>query len=294
MSKFEALGWIVAQSTDPGRWKTYGEEVLGMSSTPVGEGLGLKMDARDYRILVVPGAEDRYFASGWEVADAAALADVRAALEGAGVAVTEEAAEVAASRNMSALLSFVDPAGNRHEVGHGYSGGDAPFVSPIGVSGFVTGAQGMGHTVLPALPFDETYTLFTEVLGFGVSDEFDFQPGPDAPVMRIRFLHCNPRHHSLALAEMPNPAGCVHMMVEVDSMTEVGKAHDRRVQHDVKLMATLGQHTNDSMTSFYMMTPGQFALEYGWGGATVDPATHQTTQSPAPSVWGHDFSVGFS
>jgi len=113
--------------------------------------------------------------------------------------------------------------------------------------------------------------------------------------MRIYFLHAGSgRHHSLALAEMPNPAGCVHVMVEVNSMTEVGLAYDRREKLGVKLMATLGQHENDRMTSFYMMTPGNFALEYGWGGIEVDPKSWQTTHTKQVSVWGHDFSVGFS
>lgn len=82
-------------------------------------------------------------------------------------------------------------------------------------------------------------------------------------------------------------------MVEVDQITDVGKAHDRRAQQDVKLMATLGEHENDRMTSFYMLTPSNFALEYGWGGIEVDPATWQTTHTKQVSIWGHDFSVGF-
>lgn len=295
MAKLQSLAYVVAEATDTGAWRQYGEEVLGMASRPRDDGgLGLKMDERDARILIQPGDADRYFASGWEVADAAALDDAVAALEAAGVEVQRGDDALARSRQMSAVAVFSDPAGNRHEIVHGYTGGNEAFVSPIGVNAFVTGAQGMGHTVLPALPFDDTMNLFTEVLGFGLSDQFDFQPAPDAPVMRMRFLHCNGRHHSLALAEMPHPAGCVHIMVEVDSMTEVGRCHDRRAANDIKLMATLGQHENDHMTSFYMMTPGGFPLEYGWGGMVVDPASHEATTGEKISIWGHDFSVGFS
>ena len=59
-------------------------------------------------------------------------------------------------------------------------------------------------------------------------------------------------------AEYPVPSGCVHVMVEVDSMTEVGRAHDRLRAHEGRLSATLGQHLNDRMTSFYMKTPSGF------------------------------------
>ncbi|HEU0195750.1 MAG TPA: VOC family protein, partial [Nevskiaceae bacterium] len=220
-------------------------------------------------------------------------------LKDAGVKVEQGDQQLAAARGYARLAAFVDPAGNRHELVTGRLGGAAPFVSPIGVGHFKTRSEegvdlGLGHVVLPALPFDPTFKLFHEVLGFGISDIFNFQPGPDAPVTRIYFMHAaSGRHHSIALAEMPNAAGCVHAMVEVGSMTDVGRAYDRLKKRGVRLMATLGQHENDHMTSFYMMTPGNFAIEYGWGGIEVDPATWQTTMTKEVSIWGHDFSVGF-
>lgn len=295
MAMIDALAYVVAESTDVAKWRHYGEQVLGMAASDApGGGLYLKMDERSFRIAVFPGDTDRYYTSGWEVADEAAFDAAVAALADAGARPEPASDEIKALRQVEDLVSFTDPSGNRHELSWGFSGEPSPFVSPIGVSGFKTGEYGLGHTVLPAAErFDDTLALFRDVLGFGVSDEFDFQAEPDAPVVRIRFLHCNGRHHSLALAEMPNPAGCVHLMVEVDSMTEVGRAYDRMAANDVKLMATLGEHQNDRMTSFYMLTPGNFALEYGWGGEFVDPATHETTRSDRISVWGHDFSVGF-
>ncbi|MFK7729776.1 VOC family protein, partial [Pseudomonas sp. 2024-346-3] len=114
-----------------------------------------------------------------------------------------------------------------------------------------------------------------------------------APPIRIHFLHCkNSRHHSLALAEYPVPSGCVHVMVEVESMTEVGRAYDRSIAHNVPQSATLGQHLNDRMTSFYMKTPSGFDLEYGYGGLLVDWQEHSAFEFTRVSLWGHDFSVG--
>ncbi len=294
MAKIDALAYIVAQSTDVAKWKHYAEQVLGMSTSEApGGGLYLKMDERDYRIAVLPGSEDRYHASGWQVADQAGFDAAVGALKNAGVDVAAGSDEEKAFRKVTDLAVFTDAAGNRHEVSYGYTGGQSDFVSPIGVSGFKTGDMGMGHTVLPALPFDETEKLFTDVLGFRVSDEFSMQFAPDAPVMRMHFLHCNGRHHSLALGEMPNPAGCIHIMVEVNSKEEVDAAHERMEANNVKLMATMGQHENDLMTSFYMMTPGNFALEFGFGGRVIDHETWETTQGEKVSIWGHDFSVGF-
>src|SRR3546814_1319859 len=47
---------------------------------------------------------------------------------------------------------------------------------------------------------------------------------------------------------MPNPSGCVHVMVEVNQLTDVGRAYNRLKAQGVKLMATLGEHENDRMT----------------------------------------------
>lgn len=295
MSGIQRLSYAVAQTTDAQKWKQYGEQVLGMSVRVTAEGgARLKMDRRDFRLAVEPGPEDRYLVSGWETADHTDLEAIVARLRKAGVDVQEGSDALKASRQVDRVVCFRDPAGNAHELSYGYTGGQEAFVSPVGVSGFKTGVYGLGHTVLPALPFDETLAFYRDVLGFGLSDVFNFKPAPEAPVMRIYFLHaaCG-RHHSVALAEMPNPAGCVHLMVEVNSMTEVGRAQDRATQAGVKFMATLGEHENDRMTSFYVMTPGNFALEYGWGGVVVDPKTWTPTQTERVSIWGHDFSVGF-
>ena len=296
MSRIQRLAYVVASATDLDAWKTYAESMLGMAASVRDDGaLALKMDERAFRFLIEPGKEDRYTASGWEVDSAEDFEASVQAVRDAGVKIEILEDDAARSRSVQKLAQFQDPAGNQHELCFGAGGDAAAFKSPIPHSGFLTGELGCGHTVLPAIPFEDTLKFFTDVLGFGMSDVFNFQPAPDAPTMRIYFLHaaCG-RHHSLALAEMPHPAGCVHVMVEVNSMTEVGLAHDRAQQQGVKFMATLGEHENDHMTSFYIQTPGGFALEYGYGGLVLDPDSWKTTETQRVSVWGHDFSVGFN
>lgn len=292
--RVQALEYVVVESANLQAWRDYAEQVLGMSAIDApGGGLWLKMDERDFRIAIVPGAQDRYQASGLLAVDAAAFDAAVAALKAAGIAVESGSADLLQARRVDRLALFTDPAGNRHELVLGYSGGHAAFTSGLGVS-FKTGQYGVGHTVLPSIPFEPELALFRDALGMGLSDVFNFRMGPDAPVIRIYFLHAaSGRHHSVALAEMPNPAGCVHMMVEVERLTDVGRAYDRMRAHGVKEMATMGEHENDRMTSFYMMTPGGFAIEYGYGGLIVEPATWQTTHTQQVSIWGHDFSVGF-
>ena len=89
------------------------------------------------------------------------------------------------------------------------------------------------------------------------------------------------------------PAGGVHVMVEVDSVDEVGRAMDRMKAAGVKLTGTLGRHANDHMVSFYMLSPSGFMIEYGAEGRTIeDWDKYSAFQSTVNSFWGHDFSVG--
>ncbi|MGO0693105.1 VOC family protein [Pseudomonas guariconensis] len=291
------LGYVTVRSSDLAQWRHYASQVLGMMvvEDERGECLFLKMDERPYRILVQHSAQDGFGACGWEVAGQAAFDQAVAELHAAGVVVEEGSAEQAALRQVQALALFADPDGNRHELYWGPRQDFARFVSPVGVRGFVSDGLGMGHVVLPAPTFDRCRDFYEQVMGFGLSDlmKVRFTPDPAEPEKRIYFMHCNNgRHHSLAIFECPVPSGCVHMMVEVAGLEDVGRALDRMHANGVKLSATLGQHTNDQMISFYMKTPSGFDLEYGCDGLVVDWSRHTPFESTVVSQWGHDFSVG--
>lgn len=294
MMDIRGLAYVVAETTDLGRWKTYGEEVLGMMVTPSADGgLLLKMDDRQFRFAVQPGTRDCYVASGWEVLGPDAFEQVLQTLRQHGVEHKLEDAALCEKRFAQQVVSFNDPSGNRHEVIWGFKSDFKRFVSPVGVSGFVTGDIGMGHTVLPAPNFEETRRFFFEVMGFGLSDIMNFKPpGTEGVVLPIHFLHCNNgRHHSLAIAGFPVESGCVHVMVEVQDILEVGRAIDRMLAHKTTQSASLGQHTNDRMVSFYMRTPSNFDIEFGCGGLVLDWNEHIVHEFTEVSLWGHDFTV---
>jgi 3,4-dihydroxy-9,10-secoandrosta-1,3,5(10)-triene-9,17-dione 4,5-dioxygenase len=273
MIDIRGLAYVVVAASDSTRWERYGEDVLGMMAETGPQGaLYLKMDERPFRFLVVPEESDRYLASGWEVLNEAAFAHACAELERAGAEPVRGSASERALRKVQDLVMFKDPSGNRHEIVWGCQLDFKRFVSPQGVPAFVTGD-----------------------LGIGLSDIYNHRAGPDAPVQRIHFCHCNNgRQHSVALFEAEIPTGCAHVNVEVPTITDVGRANDRRQREGVKLMATLGQHANDQMFSFYMATPSGFALEYGAGGLVVDWSQHAVFEATEISLWGHNFSLGLS
>ena len=294
MMDIRGLAYVVAETTDLPRWKNFAENVLGMmtESAPNG-GLYVRMDERYFRFAVQPGTRDAYVASGWEVASKAAFDQAVQSLRDAQTTFVLEEPAFCRLRRAQEVVSFQDPSGNRHEVIWGFQSDFAHFASPVGVSRFITGNIGMGHTVLPTPNFEATAKFLCDVMGFGLSDIMNFQPpGTEGVVLPIHFLHCNNgRHHSLAIAGFPVESGCVHVMVEVENMPEVGRAIDRMHAHQVPQTATLGQHTNDKVISFYMRAPSNFDIEFGYGGAVVDWKEHIAHEFTRVSLWGHDFTV---
>jgi 3,4-dihydroxy-9,10-secoandrosta-1,3,5(10)-triene-9,17-dione 4,5-dioxygenase len=296
----KSLGYIGISSQQTGAWREFACGVMGLEDVSARcnaqqDEAYFKMDDHPYRLFVSPGDTESLQVCGWETNSAEGLQEVADALSQAGVDFTWGDSALIARRRVQNLLCFQDPSGNCHEAFWGVVSDFRKFNSAAGVQHFVTGEQGMGHVVLPAPNFDETVAFLSDVLGFGLSDlmKLRFTPDPDEPVTRLWFMHCNQRHHSLGLFEMPMPAGCVHMMLEVNDVDEVGRCNDRRIAADVKLTGTLGRHANDHMVSFYMRSPSGFDVEIGAEGRIVDDwSAYQVFESTVPSFWGHDFSVG--
>ncbi|MDB5393144.1 MAG: Biphenyl 2,3-dioxygenase [Rhodospirillales bacterium] len=288
--KITELGYVVIGTPDLEKWRNYGTKVLGMSAVDGPDGtLYLKMDARDFRFLIQKTGKDELFASGWSVSDEQSFDEVRADLEAANIEVKSGSDAGRKLRKVQAFFSFIDPAGLRHEVSWGPIAAFTKFVSPIGTK-FVTDNLGLGHAVLPTGDIDATVSFWTNVMGFGVSDLLHLTLAEGVPPIRVYFLHCAAgRQHSLAFAELTDPTGCNHLMVEVDSVDEVGRALDRVDENGVKLTLTLGRHVNDDMISFYMMTPGGFQMEFGTGGSVKDWSNYNVFESTRGSHWGHKF-----
>ena len=296
----KSLGYIGITSNQSDAWRNFACNVMGLQDVsdqqPAANGdLYFKMDDHPWRIIVQPGDVEGVNFCGWETNNEAGLNEVALTLKNAGYDFSWGTETDIASRGVQNLLRFTDPAGNKHEVYWGVVSDFRRLNSPVGLPGFITGDQGMGHIVLPAVNFDETVSFFRDTLGFGLSDLMNirFTPDPQEPVKRLWFMHCNARHHSLGLFEMDHPAGCIHLMTEVLDIDEVGRGNDRRLAHNIPLSGTLGRHANDHMVSFYMKTPSGFDVEYGAEGRTVsDWSSYEVFESTVPSFWGHDFSVG--
>ncbi len=277
----QALGYlgISAQSID--EWSNFATRQLGLQLVDrAASSCAFRMDDRRQRVIVDKERPDTERFFGWEVSDAASFDALAGKLEAAGVAVRREPAALADQRFVRDLISFRDPAGNRIEVFHGPSLADTPFTPGRNISGFRAGSLGVGHVVLTVTDFDAALAFYRDLLGFRISD---FRREP-----KICFLHVNARHHSLALFEYPRQ-GMHHLMMELYSLDDVGQGYDLARTESDRVKVSLGRHNNDYMTSFYMQTPSDFLIEYGWGGREVNVATWQPVEMDTyASFWGHD------
>ena len=105
----------------------------------------------------------------------------------------------------------------------------------------------------------------------------------------MRFYHCNPRHHSLAIGAVPIelPQKLHHVMVETVSPDNVGAAFDRAWNAGLPIANALGKHDNDKVFSFYVVTPAGFQLEFGYGARTIEEPWTENRRYDRISEWGH-------
>lgn len=277
-----ALGYIGVRSTRLDDWSSYATSLLGMQQVDRGGAVrAYRMDDRKQRLIVTGDEGDGLAFLGWEVADGAALAALAARLEANGIAVRRAPRALADERHVSDLIVFHDPAGNRLEAFHGPQLASDPFRPGRPISGFRTGALGMGHAVLNVVDVEPLLPFYRDVLGFHVSD-YGLTP------YKLYFFHVNGRHHSFAMVGSGRQ-GLHHFMVELCSLDDVGQGYDLAQLEDDRVAYTLGRHTNDHMTSFYSHSPSGFFVEYGWGGRIIDPATWEPHETfDGPSFWGHE------
>ena len=201
-----------------------------------------------------------------------------------GHATTEEAG----ARRVEQMAYVEAPWGVRIEVTHGLAEAAQPFAPPLVASGFVTADKGFGHVVFATTALDEAHHFVTDGLGLRQTDwvETEIAGGIE---LEIRFYHCNPRHHSLALARAPFdlPKRLHHVMVEVADRDDVGYAFDRAWNAGCVIASGLGLHPNDRMFSFYVASPAGFQIEVGHGARLVSESWDQNRRYDRISNWGH-------
>lgn len=283
-----ALGYLVFEVRRPERWHGFCRDMLGLPEPAANAdgSRGYRIDDRCQRLVVRPGKADDLAALGLACADDGVLEATSARLREAGVSVETADRDLCAGRRVARLHRATDPMGNAVELHTGLAAANTSFASSVVPGGFRGGAAGMGHAVLVARDLAAMESFYVGLLGFGVTERLATKVGPIA--VRGTFLHCNRRHHSLALFELPLRQRLHHFMLQANDFADVGKAFERARRHKVPLSLGLGQHPDpDGTFSFYGQTPSGFDFEIGAGSREIEPAGWQTMKTAVTSSWGH-------
>jgi len=289
MASVSQLSYLGFGVSNPQEWERFATEILGMQiSERGGDGmLMIRMDDRHYRFAMHPGGNDDLAYIGWEVPDRATLMAVADQLGAARIEVAQATPEEAHARRVVELIKFRDLNGVASEISYCPMVRQDRFVSPRQVSGFTTGDCGLGHFILAVDDIQASLDFYMTAMGLRVSDFIAFPAG------KIPFLHCNPRHHTIALIPKARSGKRInHFMVEVNSVDDVGITWELCQERKVPIVASLGRHTNDKMLSFYMGSPSGFAIEYGCEGRRVDDSTWKVEMHDSGSLWGHRGLMG--
>ena len=284
------LGYLVFNVSDIEAWRDLATSVIGAEERhdSSSQGLKLRFDQQHHRITLCPAQSDSIAALGWEVSSLSEFEAARGKVIEYGFAVTEGTGDELADRKVKSMFRFNDMDGFPLEVYYGPWIDQTPFRPSRPMSGFNCGALGIGHAVLVSKDAEQSARFYQDVLGFLVTDYIVWDE------LDATFLHCNQRHHSLALMDEcygMKSGEMNHFMLETLALDDVGRAYDIVRSRKLPLVLSLGQHSNDRMTSFYMKTPSGFSMEYGWGGLLVDDAVWRVKHYSTTKLWGHE-SVG--
>ena len=287
----QGLSYLGLASTDPAPWRAFATDLLGLMPTAAPTkaaaedgSLFFRMDTRSWRLAVHPAQQNGLAYVGWELADRPAFDAAIERARAAGAEVEQPGEVLRAARGVTELARFRDPWGFVHEL---FTGApydfEVPFLSPAGVSGFLTQGVGIGHLMVTVPDFREAEAFYVDAIGLRVTDRMDMDGGKGAS-----FLRASPRHHSLAITDVFPEPGFHHFMIETQQLDDVGRAWDRVQDLGIPVKMSLGQHANDPLVSFYAETPSGFDVELGWKGLIVDEASWTVREfGGSGELWGH-------
>jgi 2,3-dihydroxybiphenyl 1,2-dioxygenase len=283
------LAYIGIEVPEPGSLDQLFGEVVGLVAGPATAtgGSTWRNDDRIQRVLVEAGPAKDATVLGFEASDATSFAEIVSRLRSAGFDVEEGLDSLAEARHVSTLARATAPWGAGVELVLDLAAAE-DFASPLVPGGFLTDGMGMGHAVFATTNFDQSHRFVTDGLGMRQSDwlEMEIAQGIE---LEVRFYHCNPRHHTIALAKAPFelPQALHHIMFEAREVDDVGAAFDRARASGLSIANALGKHDNDEMFSFYAVSPAGFQVEVGHGARVVTDTWDGNHRYDRMSRWGH-------
>ncbi|UMZ09494.1 VOC family protein [Pseudomonas sp. MPFS] len=285
-----SMGYAVIESNQLDRWQALLQGGIGLHLEHAdSQLLAFRMDQHQRRIIVQRGPAEDFAAIGWQLNDQDTLHIVLQRLRARGIAIHESTAAQAAERGVVRFWRVLGPKRMAIEL----------FVEPLTSQeplsmlseGFITGESGMGHLAITSRRGKDMRRFWQEIFDARQSDSVvEHLAGV---TLDIEFFRVNPRHHSIAIAQVrglaldPIRTKAQHMNLLTTSVAGLTDAFLRCRKLGFEMAHEIGEHPNDREQSFYVLTPSGFELELGWNALEVDEADWQVTTYKGISLWGH-------
>jgi len=267
------------------RFEDFARDMLGFPVTrsPDGKVAYLRPDLCQHRIAARQTSNPALRYVGFDIGSDQELAEWKSKLTARGIDWRPSTREECVERQVTDFIEFTDPDGHHLALAYGFKTDKDPerYTRDLNV-------LGLGHVLLTVNDTQRSHDFYTSVLGFRLSDWVLVDEN-----IRLCFVRCNARHHSMAFAPcMPGKAPRLqHVMLEVESLDDVMRSYHFFRLHKAPIGMGPGRHPNCQTVHVYVQTPGGFAVEFGWGHRRLDDATYEPVIYPPGSpidVWGGD------
>lgn len=263
----------------------FAHDILGFPTTdsPEGTVTYMRVDGYPYRLAARTAPEPVLNYLAFDVGGPDALAEWKTALAAKNIDWRAGSREEIRERQVADFIELKDPDGHPLALAHGFETAREPvrYTRELNVTG-------LGHVLLTVKDTQRSHDFYSAVLGFRLSDWICIDDQ-----IRLCFLRCNERHHSIAFAPcMPGKSPRLqHVMLEVESLDDVMRSYHFLRNRKAPIGMGPGRHPNCQTIHVYVQTPGGFAVEFGWGHRRLDDDAHQPIVYPSGTpvdIWGGD------
>jgi 2,3-dihydroxybiphenyl 1,2-dioxygenase len=284
MTTIQEIMQVGVGMPDLAKFESFTQDMLGLpaSRSPAGNVTYVRPDQYHHRIAARAAPQPVLDYIGFDVGGARKLAEWETKLASLNIDWRRGTQEERAERQVSDFIELLDPDGHALALCHGFEIDKAPVHYRRDLS-----VLRLGHALLTVKDTQRSHNFYTSVLGFRLSDWVCIDDN-----IRLCFLRCNTRHHSLAFAPcMPGKSPRLqHVMFEVESLDDVMRSYHFLRMRGAPIGMGPGRHINCQTVHVYAQTPGGFAVEFGWGQRRLD-AMHQPVVYPPGTpvdIWGGD------
>ena len=284
MAKVNRLAYMLFEVADLDRWRAFIATLYGLELRPVPQSAEYEalVDDAGSRLLFREGPAEDLVAVGWLTDDLDGMHERLATFRAKAWWMD---AEYVAGRGAGRVLQTEDPTGLAVDILDRTASSNAFEPADHGHR-YVTGELGVGHLTFCSRDLMGFERFLTGALGLQVTDYNNVDLAAGLSV-RVGFYRANRRHHSVACGTIETGSRLQHFFLEVPDRDTVDAAFERVTRAGIPVAHRIGQHPNDELYTFYVVSPSGFQAELGAGGLLMED-DRPVGYWEGMSNWGHE------